>query len=84
MPRYQGFTIDGGLIFSADTAQRIGEKAAEHIKRDGRPRLAYTFDNAGGAFPYTAWRANGAGDVPGVTGTPCATFDDVVNVWRKG
>ena len=79
--RYQAFTLDGGLIFSADTAQRIGDKVAEHIERQARPAIGYTLDNAGGAFPYTVWRASDT--PPGVVGIPCESFDKVCTAWGR-
>lgn len=79
--RYQAFTIDGGLVFSADTAQRIAEKVADHIERQARPAIGYTLDNAGGAFPFTVWRP-GLAPVC-VIGTPCANFDAVCKEWGR-
>jgi len=79
--RFQAYTIDGGLIFSADSAQRIADKIADHIDRQARPAIGYSFDNAGGAFPYTVWRASD--NPPGIVGHPCESFDAVCRAWGR-
>lgn len=78
--RYTAHTIDGTLLFMADTAQAIGDMVVDHEKNMRTSHVAYTFDNLpGGAFPYTTWRD----DWGHYIGAQHRTFDDVVNAVRE-
>lgn len=75
--RYSAHTLDGSLIFSADTAQRLCDKVADHIERGSIPHIAYTYDIQPGTFPFTVWKHDGAA----LVGSPCKTFDEVAQHW---
>ena len=75
--RYAAYTFGGCLLFSAASAQGIGDKVADYLQRDARPCLGYTFDNAPGAYPFTFWKHYGSA----LVGTPYATFDEVAKHW---
>jgi hypothetical protein len=71
--RYTAHTIDGSLIFSADTMQRMADKIIDHREKGLKPYPAYCFDNAPGcAFPYVTFRKSGTGET---IGTPHESFD---------
>lgn len=77
--RYTAHTIDGSLIFSADSAQRIGDKVAEHIKENRKPHIGYTYDNTIPAFPYTVWNQ----EYSNFVGHQCKNIDEVIARIRK-
>lgn len=78
--RYTAHAIDGTLLFTAETAQTIGDMVLDHGKNKRTPHVAYTFDNRPDhAFPYTTWRD----DWGHYIGSQHRTFEDVVNSVRE-
>ena len=86
--RYEACTLDGTVLYVAETAQEISDRVCAHIKEDRKPRIAYTYDTAPGqCWPYTTWRRAPEGGAVAWIGTPWKTFseaaDEVIGRVRK-
>lgn len=78
MARYIACTLQGDVIYSADTAQKISDAYIKHAENGLTPSLAYTFDQTQGyVYPFVTW----AKESIGWCGSPWKTFNDVLRVW---
>lgn len=72
--RYTAHTLDGSIVYKANTLQRIANAVAEHVQNERMPHIAYTYDNLPGCgLPYTTWVREGNR----LVGTPQCNFDEV-------
>lgn len=77
------YTLDGGVIFTADTAQQLADGVARHLREDRRPHLGYTEIHAH-AFPFTVWAIDDATTISGTSYlTRCGVFDHWDRTTRK-
>ena len=78
--RYAAHTIDGSVVYIADTAQVIYDAVCYHIEQNRRPHIAYTYDTLHGQhFPYATCKV----EQNHYVFTPHKTFDEVLATIRQ-
>jgi hypothetical protein len=77
--RYTAHTLDGSVIYSANTAQKIADMVSKHLNENRKPHIGYTYDNENTGYPYIVWKLENNC----CSGKPCKDFNEVAKEWGK-